>query len=269
MHGDQRAVVGRLLHGPQYLAVVAIEDAWVGHEQLETGDALVYQRIHLLESRFVYAAHDHVEGVVHGAFTLRFGVPEIETVAEVFAGLLDGEVDDGGRTTPCGGPGADLEGVTGECAAKREFHVGVAVDTARHHVLTGGVDDPVRARLGGLCRRGAGGHHCGDGSTVNQHLGSMASRGANHGPVLDECRHVLPPLVPVITSYRPDVQPRRSMIPASTVPASSISSSVTVIGGAIRSTFPYNPPLPIRRPAARASSMIRPAATGSGSMVPG
>ena len=32
VHGDQRAVVGRLLHGPQDLAVIAVEDARVGHE---------------------------------------------------------------------------------------------------------------------------------------------------------------------------------------------------------------------------------------------
>ena len=36
-----RAVVGRRLHGPQDLAVVGVEDAGVGHEQLEAGDALV------------------------------------------------------------------------------------------------------------------------------------------------------------------------------------------------------------------------------------
>ena len=33
------------LHGPQDLAVVAVEDARVGHEQLEAGDALVLDEL--------------------------------------------------------------------------------------------------------------------------------------------------------------------------------------------------------------------------------
>ena len=40
VHHDQPAVLGGALHGAQDLAVVAVEDARVGHEQLEAGDAL-------------------------------------------------------------------------------------------------------------------------------------------------------------------------------------------------------------------------------------
>ena len=43
VHHDQAADLGGLLHGPQDLAVVGVEDAGVGHEQLEAGDALVDQ----------------------------------------------------------------------------------------------------------------------------------------------------------------------------------------------------------------------------------
>ncbi|CAM5740113.1 putative protein OS=Streptomyces microflavus OX=1919 GN=Smic_68930 PE=4 SV=1 [Streptomyces microflavus] len=49
VHHDQAAVAGGLLHGPQDLAVVGVEDARVGHEQLEGGDAFGDEAVHLLE----------------------------------------------------------------------------------------------------------------------------------------------------------------------------------------------------------------------------
>src|SRR6266404_7047529 len=50
--------------------------------------------------------------------------------------------------------------------------------------------------------------------------------------------------------------------------ASSIWPLFTIIGGAIRSEFPYRPPLPIRSPRLRAASIRRPVPCGSGSLVP-
>ena len=61
VHHDQAAVVGGALHGAQDLAVVAVEDAGVGHEQLEGGDALLHQQVHLLERVLVHVGEDHVE----------------------------------------------------------------------------------------------------------------------------------------------------------------------------------------------------------------
>ena len=111
VHGDQGAVVGRLLHSPEDLAVVAVEDARVGHEELEACDALAHQGVHLLECRFVDAAQDHVKGVVDGTLALGLRLPCLEAVPDVLSGFLHGEVDDGGRASPGGGPGADLKGV--------------------------------------------------------------------------------------------------------------------------------------------------------------
>ena len=72
VHHDHRAVAAGLLHRPQDLAVVAVEDARVGHEQLEAGDALVGDElVHRLERVVVDAAEDHVEGVVDVAVALR------------------------------------------------------------------------------------------------------------------------------------------------------------------------------------------------------
>ena len=54
-------LLGARLHGAQDLAVVAVEDAGVGHEQLEAGDALADQDVHLLERALVDVGDDHVE----------------------------------------------------------------------------------------------------------------------------------------------------------------------------------------------------------------
>ncbi len=47
VHHDQPAVLRGLLHRPEDRAVVAVEDARVGREQLEVGDALGDQAVHL------------------------------------------------------------------------------------------------------------------------------------------------------------------------------------------------------------------------------
>ncbi len=62
VHHDHGAVLAGRLHGPQDLPVVAVEDARVGHEQLEAGDALVVDEVgHVLQRLIVDAADDLVE----------------------------------------------------------------------------------------------------------------------------------------------------------------------------------------------------------------
>jgi hypothetical protein len=145
VHHDQAAVARRRLHGPQDLAVVAVEDARVGHEQLEAGDALADEHVHLLEGLLVDVAHDHVEPVVDGALALGLGEPAVEALAQRLADALHGEVDDGGGAAPRGRPGAGLERVGGGGAAEGQLHVGVDVDPAGDDVAPGGVDDPLGA----------------------------------------------------------------------------------------------------------------------------
>lgn len=82
VHHDQAAVLGGALHGAQDLAVVAVEDAGVGHELLEGGDALLDQQVHLLERLLVDVGDDHVEGVVDGAVAVGLGVPGVEALAQ-------------------------------------------------------------------------------------------------------------------------------------------------------------------------------------------
>ena len=78
VHHDQPAVLRGLLHRPEDRAVVAVEDARVGGEQLEVGDALGDQAVHLGQRVVVDVAHDHVEAVVGDGVALGLGVPGVE-----------------------------------------------------------------------------------------------------------------------------------------------------------------------------------------------
>ena len=144
VHHDQPAVPGRLLHRPEDRAVVAVEDAGIGREQLEVRDALGDQPVHLGEGRVVDVAHDHVEAVVGDGVALGLGVPRIEALAQRLALPLDREVDDRGRPAERGSARPGLERVLGERAAERQLHVGMDVDPARDDVAAGRVDGLVR-----------------------------------------------------------------------------------------------------------------------------
>ena len=151
VHHDRGAALPGHLHGPQDGAVVGVEDARVGHEQLEAGDALGLGEVpDRLERLLVDAAHDLVERVVDRALALGLGVPVGEAVEHVLARPLHGHVDDRGDPAPRGGDRAGLERVRRERAAEGQLHVRVHVDAAGDDVLAGRVDDLVRALLGRL-----------------------------------------------------------------------------------------------------------------------
>lgn len=202
VHHDQAAVLGGALHGAQDLAVVAVEDAGVGHELLEGGDSLLDQQVHLLERLLVDVGDDHVEGVVDGALAVGLGVPGVEALAQRVADALHREVDDGGGAAPGRGPGARLEGVRGEGAAERQLHVGVGVDAARDDVLAGGVDGPLgRPRLG---RRGAGRGEGDDPAVLDQDVGmDLVGRGDDEAITDDGTAHAPSPSGRVCTEGIP------------------------------------------------------------------
>jgi hypothetical protein len=107
------------LHGPQDLPVVAVEDARVGHEQLEARDALVLDEVrHRLQRLVVDAADDLVEAVVDGAVALGLAVPLGEARVHVLAGALHGEVDDRGDPAPRGARWCRLERVARDVPPK-------------------------------------------------------------------------------------------------------------------------------------------------------
>ncbi len=184
VHHDQPAVLGGLLHRPEDRAVVAVEDARVGREQLEVGDALGDQAVHLGQGRVVDVAHDHVEAVVGDGIAFGLGVPGVETLAQRGATRLDGEVHDRGRPAEGSGARPALERILGERAPERQLHVGMDVDAARDHVLAGRVDGLV----GGHRHRQVPSDE-GDRLAVDQHVGGGRAVGADDGPVGDQRAH--------------------------------------------------------------------------------
>ena len=72
VHHREHAGVAGDLHGLQDLRVIRVEDARVGHEQLEARDALVGQSPHRLEGGLVDVADDLVEAVVDRAVAAAF-----------------------------------------------------------------------------------------------------------------------------------------------------------------------------------------------------
>ncbi|MNW54874.1 hypothetical protein D3C74_324970 [compost metagenome] len=187
VHHDHRAVGRGLLHGPQDLAVVAVEHPGVGHEELEARDALGHELVHGLERVVVDPAEDLVEPVVHGAVPLGLGEPGGERVLDPLPGALDREVDDRRRASPGRGARPGLERVRGGRAAERQLHVGVRVHRARDHVLAGRVDHRLRDRGEVHAeRRVARAHERGDLLAVEQDVGARAPRGPDDGATRDE-----------------------------------------------------------------------------------
>ena len=186
VHEDEPAGLGALLQRAQHLPVVGVEHAGVGHEQLEAGDALADQPLHLLQRALVDVGHDHVEAVVDRAVALGLGVPGVQALAQGGAHRLDGEVDDRRGAAPRRGPGAGLEVVGRDRAAERHLHVGVAVDAAGDDVLAGGVDD----RVGRPALAGAQGD---DLLVLDQHVDrELVGRGDDE-PARDERSHLRRP----------------------------------------------------------------------------
>ena len=113
-----------------------------------------------------------------------------------------------------------------ERAAERQLHVGVAVDPAGDDVLPRRVDD----RVGG--RREVGAEHGrrrldegDDALAVDQHVGRVRTGRADDGAVRDERGHASAPAISSAAAVSISI-------------ALAISSSVTLIGGAMRSTLP-------------------------------
>ena len=182
VHHDQPAVLRGAAQGSEYRRVVEHEDAGVGHEQLEGRNALFDQCVHLLENRVVDLANDHVEAVVDMSLALGLGVPLIEALAKRLAVALDREVDD--RRSPAPGRGRRPRGevVRGEGAPEGQFHVGMDVHRAGHHVAAFGLDHLVRVGLQVVADGG-------DPLPVDEHVGPGQIARRHHRPVLDDGLH--------------------------------------------------------------------------------
>src|SRR2546426_2822446 len=179
MHADEAAVFGGLAHGLEDRRVIEHEDARVGHEELEAGNAFADELAHLFELRGAEIGDDAVESVVGDGFVVGFLHPSVEGLAEGLAFVLDGEVDERGSAAKGGGDGAGLEIVGAGGAAEGHVEVGVDVDAAGNDEHAGGVED-ARGVFGG--KPGGDGR---DFVAVDAHIGEGSVGGGYDGAVTD------------------------------------------------------------------------------------
>ncbi len=129
-----------------------VEDARVGHEELEARDALV-DEVPASRRASPRRRRPRSGGSRSRSRSCRaaFSCHGREAVLHALAVPLHGEVDDGCRTPPqaaaCGSPVSNVSERVG--AAEGQLHVRVRVDAAGDHVLAGGVDDRVDGCVSG------------------------------------------------------------------------------------------------------------------------
>ena len=130
VHADEAGMFCGLAHGLEDGGVVEHEDAGIGHEEFEAGDAFADEVGHFFELRAAEVGDDAVEGVVDGGFVVGFGHPGVEGVAEGLAFVLDGEIDERRGAAEGCGDCAGLEVVGAGGAAEGHVEMGVDVDAA-------------------------------------------------------------------------------------------------------------------------------------------
>ena len=130
VHADQAVVFGGLAHGSKDGGIIEHEDAGIGHEKLEAGDAFADEFAHFIELRGAEVGDDAVKGVVGDGFVMGFFHPGIEGLAQSLAFILDSEIDERGRAAKGRGDCAGLEIVGAGGAAERHVEMGVNVDAA-------------------------------------------------------------------------------------------------------------------------------------------
>ena len=113
--------------------VVGHDGAFVGHEMLETVDALlVHQRAHVAVHALVPPGDGDVEGII-GRRLFRPAAPLLVGFQQGFLGIGDDKVDDHRRTAGRTSTGAGIEILARHRAHERQFHLGVGIDAARHY----------------------------------------------------------------------------------------------------------------------------------------
>ena len=137
VHADQRAILRRVLQSFEDAAVVEHEHAGIRHEQLEAGHAFVDQIVHLGKLSAGNVGDDAVEGVVADGLARGLAHPGVEGLAQLLAFVLNGEVDQRGRSAEGGGARAGFEIVGAGGAAEGHVEMRMHVDAAGEDEFVG------------------------------------------------------------------------------------------------------------------------------------
>ena len=180
---DEGSVLATRPEHAQEGGVIDHDGALVGHEELETRDAFVYQPGDLSEGLVVEIGDCHMESVVDGHIAVGLVSPVLVGLCERFALRLDREIDDGRGPADCSGLGAGCEGLAGDRPAEWHLEVGVDVYSPGHHIRARGIDD-----LRALRRQIRAQRH--DLSPVQQNVGPVLAFRADYGAVGDDRLHL-------------------------------------------------------------------------------
>ena len=120
--------------------IVSHDGAFVGHEVLETVNAVFLdQGLHVLFDRVVPPGDRDMKRIVSHGF-LRPLAPLLVGLQDVLLWIRNNEIDDHRRPAGKACCRARVKVFAGNRAHEGELHMGMRVDSARHDILTAGVD---------------------------------------------------------------------------------------------------------------------------------
>ena len=170
----------------QHDAVIDHQRAFIGHEMLETVDAvLAGQDAHFLAHAVGPGGDSDVKAVIGGGF-FRPTAPGLEGIQHGILWPGDHEVDDGGRAAGQARGGAGEKIFGGDGAHEGQLHMGVRVDAAGHDEEAAGIDDF------GLGRNFDAGRDLGDEAVDAKDVGAVGGVGRDDGAAANEHGHEWP-----------------------------------------------------------------------------
>ena len=161
----------------------------IGHIHLEGGDTGGVHVVDLPLDVSVPVVDGHVEAVIADALAVSFLVPEFQPVAQGFALVGAGVVDNSGGAAVEGSQRTAGKVVGGGGAGHVQIEVGVGVDKAGEHQLAGDIDDPGL----GLGSDGAGDLY--DLFAVHQYVGLFGALAGHHRAAPEQRLHANHPPV--------------------------------------------------------------------------
>ena len=177
-------------------AVVDVEHAGIGHEQLVGGDTLVSELAHLGQALVWHVGDDHVERVIDGGLAVGLGVPRVEALDGALALGLNREVDDARGAAPRCRPGAGLEVIGRDGAPEGHIEVRMGVDAAGNDQAVFGVEDGVGVHVEVFSDEG-------DFFIFDVDVGEIVVGGGDDVAVFDEYAHWGSPRLSSVGEIRP------------------------------------------------------------------
>ena len=162
---------------------VADHHGWIGEIHFKRGDAGGEHVRKFCADGFIPVVDGHVEAVIAESPPVGLSMPEVQSVAEGFALVGTGEVDDGGGAAPQGRPAAGVKVIGGGGTGHIQIEMGVSVDKAGEEQAAGDIDHLGLAAI-------QLSPHLNDFFAVNTHVGPVHTGAGDHGAAFEQCLHI-------------------------------------------------------------------------------